>query len=532
VAGARLQRRRLRDAVREIPGSTTPQPNLSGAQAGDAEVAPFEGRFPGITGSLREHTARGTIINAAFQVSLAVLTLLRRTLVAAFLTPSQLGIWGIVVVLLITLMFIKNAGIGDKFIQQNEPDQEAAFQKAFTIELLLTLVFVAFAAALLPVFGVIYGQGSIVLPGLVLLLAMIGDSFQAPTWIFNRQMNFVRQRTLDAVDPCVTFVVTIGLAIAGASYWSLVIGMVVGSWTGALVSVLFSPYRLAIRIDRATVREYFQFSWPLVVAQTGGLVIAQGSVLVGSRTIGLAGVGAIGLAASIVAFADGVDGIVTQTIYPAICAVRNRADLMLETFIKSNRIALMWGVPFGLGLTLFAGDFVHFVLGDKWHAAIFVMQIFGIIAAISQIGFNWAAFLRARNQTRPLAIVGAISAGAFLTITVPMLLLGGLHGYAIGMLAGSVISLCTRTYFLSKLFDGFQMIWHAARAIAPSLVPVALILAMRLLENGDRTLFTAISELIVYVGATIVATIILERALLREIVGYLRRRPSVVATVD
>ena len=43
----------------------------------------------------------------------------------------------------------------------------------------------------------------------------------------------------------------------------------------------------------------------------------------------------------------------------------------------------MWGVPFGLGLTLFAGDFVHFVLGDKWHAAIFVMQIFGSIEPLS-----------------------------------------------------------------------------------------------------------------------------------------------------
>mgnify|MGYP003289885877 CR=1 FL=1 len=35
--------------------------------------------------------------------------------------------------------------------------------------------------------------------GIVLLLAVVGNSFQAPTWIFYRQMRFVRQRTIEAV---------------------------------------------------------------------------------------------------------------------------------------------------------------------------------------------------------------------------------------------------------------------------------------------------------------------------------------------
>ncbi len=416
---------------------------------------------------------------------MTVLVLLRRTLVAAFLTPSELGVWGVVMVVLITLMFIKNVGISDKFVQQAESDQEAAFQKAFTIELLLTLAFVAFGAVLLPAFAAAYGEWQIVLPGLILLLATIGNSFQAPTWIYNRQMNFVRQRTLGAIDPVVTFAVTIGLAIAGFGYWSLVIGMVVGSWSCGLACMLVSPFRLRLRFERGTVREYFQFSWPLVVAQIGGIVVAQGSVLIGAHTVGLAGLGAIGLASSYIAFADGVDGIVTQTLYPAICAVRNRADLMLESFVKSNRLALMWGMPFGFGLAIFSADLVHFVIGDKWHSAIFIFQVFGIIAAINQIGFNWTAFLRAKNHTRPLAVVGFISAGSFLLITAPLLIFGGLHGYAIGMLMATVITLIVRTYYLAKLFEGFQMFWHALRAITPSVPPVAIVLAMRLIEHGD-----------------------------------------------
>ena len=33
-----------------------------------------------------------------------------------------------------TLVWLKQVGIGDKYIQQDEGDQERAFQKAFTLE--------------------------------------------------------------------------------------------------------------------------------------------------------------------------------------------------------------------------------------------------------------------------------------------------------------------------------------------------------------------------------------------------------------
>src|SRR5919201_2460759 len=98
---------------------------------------------------LRERTARGTVINAGFRVGIAGLALLQRLLVAVFLSPSELGIWGIVVITLITFLFFKNVGIAEKFVQQSEPDQEGAFQRAFTFELGLTVALSAIAAALL-----------------------------------------------------------------------------------------------------------------------------------------------------------------------------------------------------------------------------------------------------------------------------------------------------------------------------------------------------------------------------------------------
>ena len=109
------------------------------AEEGLGEGLELEGRIPDLGGgSLRHHAARGVIINAVFQIGLAVLTLSRRMLVAVFLTPAELGVWGIVIITVMTLFFLKNSSISDKFVQQSDADQESAFQKALTFELGVT----------------------------------------------------------------------------------------------------------------------------------------------------------------------------------------------------------------------------------------------------------------------------------------------------------------------------------------------------------------------------------------------------------
>jgi O-antigen/teichoic acid export membrane protein len=493
-----------------------------------ADLARREDRLPtaALERGLRRHAARGTIINATFQVGLAALNLLRRVVVAAFLTASQFGVWGAILATLFLAAFIKDAGTGDRFVQQAEADQERAFQKLFTIDLLLGGVVIVLGAIALPIFALAYGRSEIIVPGLVLCLAVIGGSLQSPNVIYYRRMDFVRQRTLQAVDPVTSFVLTVALAIAGAGYWSLVIGAVVGSFAGAGVALWMCPYRLRFRLERGTIRDYYSFSWPLVVARGGGLAVGQASLLIATRTIGLAAAGAIALSLAITQFSRGVDAIVTSTLYPAICAVRERADLLSEAFIKSNRLALMWGMPFGLGVALFAPDLVHFLFSHRWENAIVVLQAFGIVAALDQIAFNWTAFLRALGYTRPLATLALMNVLAFLVITSPLLIAFGLHGFAAGVIAAEAVTLAGRTYFLGRLFPSFQVLRQAVRAIAPAVPAVAIILLARLVESGERTAALAAAELLVYAGLTVAATVAFERRLLKEVFGYLRPSPD------
>ena len=481
---------------------------------------------PGARGGIRRIAARGTIVNAAFTVGLDTLNLARGFIVAALLVPSDYGVWTILLISLGTLGLLKEGIVGDKFVQQDESDQERAFQRAFTLEAILNGILLVIVAGALPLFAWAYGEPEILLPGVVLLIAIPAATFQSPLWIFYRQMRFFEQRRLQAIDPVIAFVVTVALAAAGAGYWSLVIGTVAGRVASAVVTVRASPFRLGWVLEREPLREYVTFSGPLFVATASRVVGVQVLIFAGEYELGLAGAGMIGLASSIRAYGDRVDAIVTQTLYPAICAVRDRKDVLFEAFVKSNRLGLMWGMPFGIALALFAGDLVEFVYGDEWEPAVGLIQAFGLTAAINHIGYNWTAFFRARGETKPIGVMGFVGVVTMVGIATPLLLAEGLDGLIAGIAIAAGIGLAGRLWYLSRLFPGFQIAVHSARAIAPSLPAAAAVLAFRAVTDLERSPGLAIGELAAYALLTAAATWAVERALLKELVGYLTRAPA------
>jgi hypothetical protein len=59
------------------------------------------------------------------------------------------------------------------------------------------------------------------------------------------------------------------------------------------------------------------------------VVLANGTMIATNAHLGLAGAGALALAANITAFTTRVDDLVSSTLYPAICAVQHRVPAVL-----------------------------------------------------------------------------------------------------------------------------------------------------------------------------------------------------------
>lgn len=471
---------------------------------------------------LRAHAARGVLVTSGVTVAVSLVTLVRSFVLAAFLTATDYGIWGTVLVVLMMVLLVKQVGISDKYVQQDEGDQEAAFQRAFTLEVLFSAAATVVVVIAAPVVALAYGDGRLLPATLAFAAVLPATALQLPIAAFYRSMQYGRQALLQAVEPVVMTVAALALALGGAGYWALFGGLIAGAWSSAAIAVWLSPYRLRWRYDRASLRTYWTFSWPLFLSAASSTVMALTALIAANVHLGLAGAGVLTLSANISAFTQRVDYLVTGTLYPAICAAADRLDVLRESFQKSNRLALMWAMPFGVGLTLFAGDLVEFVLGPgRWGDAVILLQLYGVTAAFGQLGFNWDAYFRARDDTRPIAVVTTGSMIVFLLTAIPLLFVDGLRGFGIGVALQMVASLVLRFRHLRRLFGDLAFAGGLVRAMFPVLPAAGLVLVLRAFD-GRRSLGVALLEVALFVATTAVGTWLIERALLREVAGYVR----------
>jgi polysaccharide transporter, PST family len=474
---------------------------------------------------LRRRTVRGALVTSVFLVGIDGLVLIQGLVVTRLLGPVAIGLYGVVSTTVISLIALKRIGVDEAFVAQDEPDQPAEFQYAFTLDFGLSVGMAVVILVAAPLVALIYREHQLLALMASLAYLPIAFALQAPLWIFFRRMDYRRQRSLQAIQPFVCFCVTIPLAAAtDLGVWSLIVGQVAGYLVAVPITIARSPYRLAFRYDPAVARRYMHFSAPVFVTVVAAMFIAQGQILAIKLHDGLAAAGFITLAVTLTRYIDRADQIITATIYPAICAIKDQRHALEELYEKSNRATLMWVLPYAVGIVLFAPDLVHFVLGPKWEPAVTLLQGLAVVGAITQLGFNWFSFYRARGETRPAAVEAITGATAFLILGVGGLLLDGFDGFVIGRVLAALVAMCVRTVYIRRLLPGI----HFRTLLAPTLPPLAaatlLTLALRFaLWGGTRTLLQAICELVLFVGVYTASAAHRERSLLRELLGARRR---------
>jgi O-antigen/teichoic acid export membrane protein len=477
---------------------------------------------------------RGAVITGGFLVGIDALVLAQGLIVTRLLGPRAIGLYGVASTTVISLIALKRVGIDEAFVQQEEADQEKEFQFAFTLELATSVLMAVVILAVAPLVARIYSEDRLLPLTASLAYLPLALALQAPLWIFFRRMDYRRQRSLQAAQPLISFLVTVPLAAATTlGVWSIVVGQFAGYAVAVGAALALTPYRLALRYDRAVAARYLRFSLPILLTVVAATLVAQGQILAIKLHDGLAAAGFITLAVALTRYIDRADQIVTATIYPAICAIQNQRRQLEELFIKSNRATLMWVLPYAAGIVLFAPDLVEFVLGPRWKPAVILLQGLAVTGAIAQLGYNWFSFYRAHGNTRPQAVEAAVGSAAFLTLAIPGLMVAGFDGFVAGRVAAALLALAVRSFYVRRLLPAVRY----RSVIAPSVVPIVLaaaaVMALRLVLWGEhRTLVQAVAELALFVCVYTTTAVRRERPLVAELMGALRRGGQGLASTE
>src|SRR5215213_7530682 len=196
---------------------------------------------------LRTTTARGGVVNAVFLSGAEALVLVQGLLATALLGPGAIGLYGIVTTTAMTIVQLRRVGIDEAFVQQHADDEEAEFQRAFTVELGIGLAGALVIAVLAPVLAAAYDDDRLLALTLAVAYLPVAFALQAPQWAAFKAMDYLKLRVLQAIVPLGTVAVAVPLLLAGVGVWALVIGPFVGNAAAVLAAWRWSPYRFGLR---------------------------------------------------------------------------------------------------------------------------------------------------------------------------------------------------------------------------------------------------------------------------------------------
>lgn len=297
--------------------------------------------------------------------------------------------------------------------------------------------------------------------------------------LFERSLDYSRLAVQTLGAKVVYFAVTVGHALVYRSYWSLVLGMLAGTFVSAVLSYALRPYRPRPTVAR--FREIFGFSgWLSLTSVVTTLAMETDRIIVG-RLIGVADAGLYYMTQKVgVLPTRELISPLQRILFPSFSELSGDEPRLRRVVLESVNVLGSLSLPAACGFALVAGDFVPLVLGERWTVIVPLLAILvpylGLRATLSMT----LPCVMALGRTRLLFWVSFVYA----LIHVPAFVAGtyfyGLTG-AIWSIAGAGVVYSYLNAWMLKLTLGIslgEVLRRLLRPLAATAVMVGAVLAV------------------------------------------------------
>jgi lipopolysaccharide exporter len=317
---------------------------------------------------------------------------------------------------------------------------------------------------------------------------------------------------------------TIGLALAGFSYWAVVLGFLAGS--GAQVGTQWVLWR-----DRTWFGDQELASRGLL--ELGGLVTLSWVSLILLFTLdrafvaGLFGTTQLGFYALAVTWgtfaADSLNQVIGTVALPTFAALADDRQAMGRAYLTSTRLIAFVSAPAAVGLVLTAPELLQLVLGggtDKWLPSLACLQILALFGLLKSIVGSASSVLLASQNFKKYAYLIPVPVTVFLVVAFPILaVVNSIEGIAIALLLAYFVNAVLVLRALTRIFGlgRFEVLQNISGPLVAATLMGAALLPIRL---GVPVSWISLAELVglgaaVYVGCILVVG---KRAVLDEFV--------------
>jgi O-antigen/teichoic acid export membrane protein len=401
--------------------------------------------------------------------STQILTFAFGIVLARLLAPAEFGMLVTIQVFTGLAGFVSGGGMGQALVRAKDATRHD-YDVVFTLQIMIGLLIygVFFLAA--PWFAHWYDT-----PLYESLLRVSALTFvtrplvNVPNSILHRDMRFKAQTVARVATLMVSSGVSIALAWAGWSVWSLILGGLAGSITNATMLSLLARWRPGLSFEFKRGRELARYGF--LVSINDIVVYARNQVanLILGRTLGMSAVGLFNKSDSLVRMpATFITGSVYQVLFRALAREQHDDARSRQMFLQGIRLVAVYATPCYVMLYWLATPMIHLLYGERWIEAAAPLSLLAVACPMLMIANLSGAVLAARNwlgrELRVQLILLALTAGATF---------GGLQ-YGLSGIAIALIAVA--------FYNALHMYWLASRCLGTgwgdlvrALAPAALL---------------------------------------------------------
>lgn len=397
-------------------------PEISGGEA--AQIAPsiepseielaairLAGRIPGLRGlsaSRRVLTAlRGSTWTVAGYGTSQVFKLVSAVILARMVAPQVFGIVALVTVFLSGLELLSDLGIGVSVIQSPHGEDRAFINTAFIIQMVRGTILWGVACGLAFPFAAFYKQPTVLALAVVgSLSTLIRGVGNGSIWALNRHVKIKELTFLNTGSDFFGLLVSVVWAVISPTAWAIVAGRVAASVALVIASHVIAEHPISLTWDSRAAREILTFGFGMFLSSSTYFLAGEAERLVVGKFVNLVELACFSLALSISSAASrGFGKVLSQVFFPMMSAsVREDLDTAYRHFKKTRRMTLVLSVFMSVGFITCGKSLVHILLGAKYAAAGWMLQLLGVRAAIDLFAVVAATMLFAVGTSRFAAI--------------------------------------------------------------------------------------------------------------------------------
>lgn len=319
-------------------------------------------------------------------IGAALLTTVSTVVLARLLSVEAMGLAALSLLIVGFFEIITDLGLGAALIQRNKFDKfylNTVFWSATLFSIVLYCIIVGTAS---------YTAALVNQPKLIEILPVagfvliIGSLKVVPYNLMAKELRFDQRAKAELLSTLVGMCVTIALAVANFSYWSIIIGLIVRSAVLSLVVLLFVNWLPGTATDRKSFTQLLNVGLPLVGSRVLWYGYVKASTLIVSRALSPTALGHFTMAGTIVDIVAGrIGGVVNQVCFPVFAKLQNDPTRRRTAFLRVTTICAVIMTPLLVGMIMVADVAIPLIFTEKWSPMIAVFKVLCILGLATVI---------------------------------------------------------------------------------------------------------------------------------------------------